>query len=138
MSRLKQMNPEDEIEAGIDMSPLIDCVFILLIFFIVTTRFVDKTGSEVDRPQPAAAQQTESTTLSIELSEKGEVLVDGRNIGLAGVRPVVAKRMLANPELPVNIKVAVGPPSSLMVQVEDEVLKAGVEKITYSRGRVSR
>ena len=46
---------EDEEPIGIDLSPMIDCVFILLIFFIVTTTFVDETGIEVDRPTAASS-----------------------------------------------------------------------------------
>ncbi|MAW39433.1 MAG: biopolymer transporter ExbD, partial [Kiritimatiellaceae bacterium] len=45
---------EDDTDAGVDISPLIDCVFILLIFFIVTTTFVEETGVEVDKPQAAS------------------------------------------------------------------------------------
>ena len=48
---------DDASETGIDMSPLIDCVFILLIFFIVTTVFVEETGVEVDKPQAASASE---------------------------------------------------------------------------------
>ena len=64
----------DEMDVGIDMSPLIDCVFILLIFFIVTTVFVEETGVEVDKPQAATASQLEKNSILIALTEKDEVI----------------------------------------------------------------
>ena len=78
MSRFKESSSED-MDAGIDMSPLIDCVFILLIFFIVTTVFVEETGIEVDKPQAATASQLEKNSILIALSEKGEVIYGKRN-----------------------------------------------------------
>ena len=53
MGRFREATSDDSSESGIDISPLIDCVFILLIFFIVTTVFVEETGVEVDKPQAA-------------------------------------------------------------------------------------
>ena len=62
MSRFRSRSSDND-ESGIDISPLIDCVFILLIFFIVTTTFVDETGVEVDKPQAASAVQLEKTSI---------------------------------------------------------------------------
>ena len=61
MGRFREELDADE-EGGIDMSPLIDCVFILLIFFIVTTVFVEETGIDVDKPQAASAAQLEKNS----------------------------------------------------------------------------
>jgi biopolymer transport protein ExbD len=58
MGRFRE-SAADEADAGIDMSAMIDCVFILLIFFIVTTTFVEETGIEVDKPQAASSVQLE-------------------------------------------------------------------------------
>ena len=76
MGRFYQMTSDDSNETWIDISPLIDCVFILLIFFIVTTTFVDETGVEVDKPQAASSVQLEKTSILIALTAKGEVVVD--------------------------------------------------------------
>ncbi|MCA9321738.1 MAG: biopolymer transporter ExbD, partial [Planctomycetes bacterium] len=61
MGRFSESQLDEDGETGIDMSPLIDCVFILLIFFIVTTVFVEETGVEVDKPQAASAVNLEKT-----------------------------------------------------------------------------
>mgnify|MGYP000713336318 CR=1 FL=1 len=69
----------------IDLAPMIDCVFILLIFFIVTTVFVEEAGVEVDKPQAAAASSGESESVVLEITDKGEVLYDGRALGVGGL-----------------------------------------------------
>ncbi|SIS41600.1 outer membrane transport energization protein ExbD [Thalassolituus maritimus] len=84
--RLEQQAPQ-----GIDMSPLIDVVFILLIFFIVTTVFVRETGVEVDKPQAVSATTLEQSIILIAVTDSGEVIYDGSNIGIAGVRSVVSQ-----------------------------------------------
>jgi len=102
MGRFRESATEDSSESGIDMSPLIDCVFILLIFFIVTTTFVEETGVEVDKPQAASATRLEKTSILIALTAKGEVVYGGRAIGISGVQPLV-KRMLQKENVPVII-----------------------------------
>jgi biopolymer transport protein ExbD len=73
MGRFREMTAEDNGDVGIDISPLIDCVFILLIFFIVTTTFVEETGVEVDKPQAASSVQLEKTSILLALTEKGDL-----------------------------------------------------------------
>ena len=98
MGRFRQMTTEEGGESGIDISPLMDCVFILLIFFIVTTTFVEETGVEVDKPQAASSVRLEKTSILIALTEKGEVVYGGREIGFSGIQPLV-KRMLQKEEI---------------------------------------
>jgi len=130
MSRFRQ-SIDDEQEIGIDMSPLIDCVFILLIFFIVTTVFVEETGVEVDRPQAASAAQLEKTSILIAITAKGEVVYGGRNIGVAGVGPTV-KRLLAQEELPVIIQGDMNSQLGLFSRVLDAAKLAGASKISLA------
>ena len=66
----------DEI-SDINVSPLIDMVFILLIFFIVTTVFVEETGTEVDKPQAASAVNLEKNSILIAITAKGQVVYGG-------------------------------------------------------------
>ena len=119
MSRFREMTSEDSGETGIDISPLIDCVFILLIFFIVTTTFVEETGVEVNRPEAATSVQLEKTSILLALTEKGEVVYGGRDIGFSGIQQVV-KRELQKEEVPVIIQVDQAAPSGLLIRVYDE------------------
>ncbi|HON91204.1 MAG TPA: biopolymer transporter ExbD [Sedimentisphaerales bacterium] len=131
MGRFRDMAGEDSSDAGIDISPLIDCVFILLIFFIVTTTFVEETGVEVDKPQAASSVRLEKTSILLALTEKGEVVYGGREIGVSGVRQLVA-RMLQKEEVPVIIQADAAAPSGLLVRVIDEAKLGGAAKVSLA------
>ncbi len=113
------------------MSPLIDCVFILLIFFIVTTTFVDETGAEVDKPQAASSVSLEKNSVLLAITAKGEVVYGGQEIGIGGVQTVV-KRMLEKEQLPVIIQADQSVPSGLLVRVIDEAKLGGAEKVSLA------
>ena len=86
MGRFRDSGSDEGSDTGIDMSPMIDCVFILLIFFIVTTTFVEETGVEVDKPQAASSVRLEKTSILIALTANGAVVYGGREkIGRAHV-----------------------------------------------------
>lgn len=130
MSRFKN-NSDSSDEAVVDISPLIDCVFILLIFFIVTTTFVDETGVEVDKPQAASSVQLEKTSIMIAITENGEIVYGGNEIGISGIRPLV-KRMMQKEEVPVIIQADAAVRSGLMVRVIDEAKLAGAMKVSIA------
>jgi len=134
MGRFRDGSQEEEGEAGIDMSPLIDCVFILLIFFIVTTVFVEETGVEVDKPQAASSAQLEKTSLLIALTAKGEVVYDKRDIGIAGVQPLVKRELQKDlqDKIPVIIQADKSSPAGMLVQIIDAAKLAGAEKVSVA------
>jgi biopolymer transport protein ExbD len=134
MGRFRDVAAEDSGEGGIDIAPLLDCVFILLIFFIVTTTFVEETGVEVDKPQAASAVRLEKTSILIALTEKGEVVYGGREIGISGVQPLV-KRMLQKEEIPVIIQADTAALAGLLVRVIDEAKLAGAVKVSVATVR---
>lgn len=131
MGRFRDMSGDDGGDAGIDMSPLIDCVFILLIFFIVTTTFVEETGVEVDKPQAASAAKLEKTSILIALTVKGEVVYGGREIGIGGVQPLV-KRMVQKEQVPVIVQADTASNSGMLIRIVDECTLAGATKVSVS------
>ena len=131
MGRFRASTSDDNGDSGIDISPLIDCVFILLIFFIVTTTFVEETGVEVDKPQAASAVRLEKTSILIALTNKGEVVYGGREIGISGVQPLV-KRMLQKEDVPVIVQADSEAHSGLLVRVIDEAKLAGALKVSLA------
>jgi biopolymer transport protein ExbD len=131
MGRFREAMTDDAGETGIDMSPLIDCVFILLIFFIVTTVFVEESGVEVDKPQAASAVRLEKNSILIALTDKGEVVYGGREIGISGVQPLV-KRMLQKEDIPVIIQADAVAQAGLLVRVIDEAKLAGASKVSLA------
>lgn len=134
MGRFREQFAEDNAEPGIDMSPLIDCVFILLIFFIVTTVFVEETGVEVDRPQAASAARLEKTSILIALTDKGQVVYGGKEIGIGGVQPTV-RRQLQKENVPVIVQADSASQSGLLVRVIDEAKLAGAQKVSVATSR---
>jgi biopolymer transport protein ExbD len=137
MGRFTDKAGEEEPETGIDMSPLIDVVFILLIFFIVTTVFVEETGVEVDKPQAASASQLEKSSILIALTSKGEVVYGGRDIGISGVQPLV-KRMIQREDLPVIVQADQASQSGLLVRIIDEAKLAGATKVSVATRNQNR
>ena len=131
MSRFRSFGAAEEECDGINISPLIDCVFILLIFFIVTTTFVEETGIEVDKPQAASAMRLEKNSILIAVTKEGNVVYGGREIGLAGVQPLI-KRMTQTEDLPVIIQADQEVPAALFVRVIDEAKLAGAGKVSVA------
>jgi len=131
MGRFRESISDDSSEMGIDISPLIDCVFILLIFFIVTTTFVEETGVDVDKPQAASAVRLEKNSILLALTDKGEVVYGGREIGISGVQPLV-KRMLQKEDLPVIVQADAVAQSGLLVRVIDQAKLAGAVKVSVA------
>jgi biopolymer transport protein ExbD len=113
------------------MSPLLDVVFILLIFFIVSTVFVKETGVEVDKPQAISAKQLEQNTIMLAITHDNRVVYDGANIGLTGVRTVIELTLSSEPR-PVVIQVDKSVRSELLVSVIDEAKLAGAQSVNIA------
>ncbi|MFM1871321.1 MAG: hypothetical protein RL398_743 [Planctomycetota bacterium] len=131
MGRFRETSSEDGNEGQIDMGPMIDCVFILLIFFIVTTTFVEETGVEVDKPQAASASRLEKTSVLIAITANGEVIHDNTNIGVGGVQPLI-KQKLQKEQLPVILQGDTNANYGLVVRVIDECKLAGAQKVSVA------
>ena len=114
-----------------NISPLIDMVFILLIFFIVTTVFVEETGVDVNKPEAASAVDLERNSILIAVTESGNVVYGGRNVGVSGVRSVV-RRNLEDASMPVIVQGDRNVNYGLMMQVYDEARLAGAETISFA------
>lgn len=116
---------------GIDLSPLIDVVFILLIFFVVTTVFVRETGVAVDKPTAVSERRLENDLILIAITSSGEVVYDHSNIGVAGVRSTVAALLLAQ-DRPVVIEADRRVTTDLLVRVIDEAKLAGAKTVNIA------
>ena len=122
---------EEEDRNEINISPLIDMVFILLIFFIVTTVFVEETGLTVDKPVANASKQLEKKSILIALSASGQVVYSGREIGVQGVRAVVT-RLCEKEAMPVILQTDKSVHADLIVSVMDEAKAGGASLISLS------
>lgn len=120
--------------AEINMAPLIDIVFLLLIFFMVTTVFVEETGVEVQKPRAASSENLEKKSILIAVTADGRIVYGGRDIGLRGVRGVVA-RLLRDEEMPVIILADESSRSGVVVDVIDECKLAGARQVSIAAER---
>ena len=112
---------QDEAEmSDINISPMIDMVFILLIFFIVTTVFVQEPGVEVEREYALSALDLEKNSILIAITSDGEVVYGGSNIGIVGVRGVVKRLTTDNETMPVILQVDRAAPAGTVIRVIDE------------------
>ncbi len=116
----------------INISPLIDMVFILLIFFIVTTVFVEETGVDINRPDAVSAQQLEKNSILIAVTDKNQVVFGARDIGISGVRPLVKRLTTQEPEMPVIIQADEGSLTGTLVRVVDEAKLGGALKVNVA------
>ncbi len=132
MGRFRESGSDDSGEVGIDLTPMIDCVFILLIFFIVTTTFVEETGVEVDKPQAASAVDLEKNSILIALTAKGEVVYGGRDIGVRGVRGIVTRMLQKDAETPVIVQADALAQTGLLVRVVDEAKLGGAKSVNIA------
>jgi len=89
------LRSSDEEKVDINLSPMIDCVFILLIFFILTTVFLQETGIEVDRPEASGSVPLEQDSILIGISSDERIFHGGREISLSSVRPIVYRALAA-------------------------------------------
>lgn len=116
----------------INISPLIDMVFILLIFFIVTTVFVEETGVEVTKPEAASQIQLEKNSILIAITANNNVVYGGRDIGVSGVRAIVNRLVTEDPNMPVIIQSDENVPTRLLVRVLDEAKLAGAVSVNIA------
>ncbi len=121
-----------ETQGGIDISPLIDVVFLLLIFFIVTTVFVKETGVEVSKPRAATSEDLERQAILIAVTAESRVWQGGREIGQDGVRAVVAALLEETPETPVIIRADSATPTQATVDVIDSAKLAGATSVSLA------
>ncbi len=125
---------DSEEMTDINISPLIDMVFILLIFFIVTTTFVEETGVDVDKPQAASASALEKNSILLAVTAAGQVVYGGRELGLGGVRPLV-KRLTQQDPMPVIIQVDEKAAAGLALKVLDESKLGGALNVSFAAAR---
>jgi biopolymer transport protein ExbD len=119
----------------INITPMLDIVFIMLIFFIVTTSFTKETGAAVSKPMAEQAKALQNGTILIGIRPNGEIWMAKRQIELREVRQMVERARAENPEGSVVIVADRGARIGTVTQVMDQVRLAGVEGVAISADR---
>lgn len=122
---------ESEEETDVDISPLIDCVFILLIFFIVTASFVEEPGVEVVKALSMSDEQLAKNCILIAITAEGQVIHGGNEVGMAGLGPLI-KRLTSKEQLPIILQADENVDATKFIRVMDEIKLAGGERVFQS------
>jgi len=116
----------------INLSPLIDMVFLLLIFFMVTTVFIKETGVQIQKPKAVTGKSLQKNSILIAITANNKIVYAGQEIGLNGVRAIVSQLLRNKKELPVIITADTSVSTGLTVQVIDECKLAGAKQVSIA------
>ena len=119
-------------DAAINLTPLIDMVFILLIFFAVNSTFVKITGVEVDQPVAKSTTLQPASVLLIAVTETGDVWIDKKSVDIRRVRGVVERLLLESPDASVVVLSDEASRTGLVVDVIDQARLAGAQRVALA------
>lgn len=129
---MKRLYRQNEDESAIDITPMLDIVFIMLIFFVVTTSFVKESGIDVNRPTASTAERKETGSILVAISMDNKVWIDKRHVDPNAIRPNIERLHAENPEGAVVIQADKASTSGLLVKVMDQIRLAGVTNISIA------
>jgi len=115
-----------------NMAPLIDMVFILLIFFLVTTSFVRETGVDINRPTAATAVSKKKANILIGITKNGRIFMDKREIDIRAVRANIERALAENPEGAVVIAADKESRTGMAIKVLDACKLAGAKDVSLA------
>ena len=131
--RKHRKHAEDETE--VDMTPMLDIVFIMLIFFIVTTSFIKESGIDITRPNnnESEAPPNPTSPILIRITDTGDVTMNGAIIEVAQVEARVSAALSKKPRAAVIVQVAKSAFTGILVGVVDSAKQAGVAQVTVTK-----
>ena len=130
MRKKKILEADDEID--LDITPMLDVVFIILIFFVVSTSFIKESGVDVSRPGASSAERKERGNIMIGITADNQVWIDRRQIDIRAVRANIERLHAENPEGAVVVQADKDSKTGLLVQVIDQSRLAGVQDVSIA------
>lgn len=130
MSR-KSAQPQEEAQA-IDLTPMLDVVFIMLIFFIVTATFIKETGKDVERPDAVTSAAKPAATILIAVGADNEIWVDKKKVDPRGIKLVIERMRVDNPKGTVSIQADKKADIKFVIDVAKAAQEAGVAEVSVS------
>jgi len=129
---MKRKYSKTDDDADLDMTPLMDIVFIMLIFFIVTTSFTKESGIEVNRPTAQTAEHQQQGNILVAISASDEIWIDKRKIDVRAVRANIERLHAEIPEGAVIVQADKDSKNGILVQVIDQIRLAGVNNVSLA------
>lgn len=132
-------NVKNEEETDIDITPMLDVVFIMLIFFIVTASFVKESGIDINKPESKENSDNtpESRPIVVEVNDLSEIRIANRLVDYRAVKPTITRLKAERPDAAVIVKVDKKSKTKAVVQAVDGIRDAGVmaPSVSVSSGR---
>ncbi len=125
---------EEEDETEINLTPMLDVVFIMLIFFIVTAVFVKQPGIEIDRPTAITREAPQGGAIYVAISPDGEIWIDGDEVELSAVRLQIERLHSENPEAGLIIQSDAAARNETLIRVMDAAKEAGMADVLIAAG----
>jgi len=129
---MRRRRTREQEEADLDITPMLDVVFIMLIFFIVTASFVKEAGIDVNRPDASTAEVKEKGNILVAITDSNQVWIDRRQVDVRSVRANIERLRAENPEGSVVIQADKNSKNGLLVKVMDAARLAGVENVSLA------
>ena len=131
---MKKRNYETNQEEGeIDLTPMLDVVFIMLIFFIVTATFVKEIGIDVNSPDKNQnIQDADKKSIVVKISSRDRIEIRGRNVDIRSVRANIERLHAEDPEAPVVVQPHPDSTTEVLIQVMDSARQAGVYNVSIA------
>jgi len=130
--RIRRFSPEQEEGAEINITPLLDIVFIMLIFFIVTTSFVRESGVSVNRPAATTAKHKPKAIIMVGIKSNNEIWMEKRMTDIRAVRANVERLHAENPVASALIVADEDVKTGLLVDVMDQIRLAGIKNVSIA------
>ena len=121
--------------ANVNLTPLIDMVFILLIFFLVTASFTKESGIDVDRPTAQTTVRQEQASLIIGITKEGEIWIDNKQVDIRSIRAHIEQLHAQNPEGTVIIMADKNALTGVTIAVLDQVRLSGVNNVAIAASK---
>lgn len=128
----RNANAEDDQTGAIDLTPMLDVVFIMLIFFIVTATFIKEAGVEVDRPEATMAEEKKNASILIAITDEDEIWIDKSLVDPRGVKAKIEALLAENPKGTVVIQSDQEASIKVLADVTDTAREVGVDNISVS------
>ena len=130
---MRKHRSHNEDETEVDMTPMLDIVFIMLIFFIVTTSFVKEDGIELNRPAanpPETPNESPTRPIVIDINENSEVSLKGRMIDVKAIEANVQSARAKSPKSLIIVRAHEAATSGVVISAVDQARLAGADKVT--------
>ena len=128
----RRRNHRVEDEDDINLTPMLDVVFILLIFFVVTASFVKEAGVDIDRPVAKTAESKERGSILVAVTDTDEIWIDQRPVDVRAVRANIERLHAENPQATVVVQADRDSRSGLVIQVVDAARQAGIRDVAVA------